>query len=315
MPRNGLSRQAQSGVSGALARFYQRSFPAVDYLALGCIVAGWVLIQLFVTPFHRLFSLDNKAIQYPFAVVERVPVVWSIIYAAAIPLGILLLWTVVFRPNRYKLQVTILGFLIALMLTSLLTDIIKNAVGRPRPDLISRCIPKKGTSGNALVAWTVCNQTNQHILQEGWRSFPSGHSSFSFSGLGYLSFFLSGQMHVFKPRADLCRCLVALVPFLCALMIAISRLDDYRHDVYDVTCGSILGTLVSYFSYRRYYPSLRSMTCDTPYDREATASSEGFYKIPSDEEQQMQEPGVGSQRWGSEAEVYQLAETSFPRER
>lgn len=31
-------------------------------------------IQLFVTPFHRLFSLDNKAIQYPFAVVERVPV-------------------------------------------------------------------------------------------------------------------------------------------------------------------------------------------------------------------------------------------------
>ena len=31
-------------------------------------------IQIFATPFHRMFSLDNKSIQYPFAVVERVPV-------------------------------------------------------------------------------------------------------------------------------------------------------------------------------------------------------------------------------------------------
>lgn len=99
----------------------------------------------------------------------------------------MLLWAATFRPKPYKVQVTILGFLVALMLTSLLTDIIKNAVGRPRPDLISRCIPKRGTPENKLVAWTVCTQTSQHVLQEGWRSFPSGHSSFSFSGLGYLS--------------------------------------------------------------------------------------------------------------------------------
>lgn len=28
----------------------------------------------FISPFHRMFSLDNKAIMYPFAVHERVPV-------------------------------------------------------------------------------------------------------------------------------------------------------------------------------------------------------------------------------------------------
>ncbi|KAE8373350.1 phosphatidic acid phosphatase type 2/haloperoxidase [Aspergillus bertholletiae] len=315
MPRSGLStvslsRPAQPGVAGAVARFYQRSFPAVDYLALGCIVGGWVLIQLFVTPFHRLFSLDNKAIQYPFAVVERVSVVWSIIYAGIIPFVILVLWAAMFRPKLYNVQVTILGFVIALMLTSLLTDIIKNSVGRPRPDLISRCIPKKGTPENKLVAWTVCTQTSQHILQEGWRSFPSGHSSFSFSGLGYLSFFISGQMHVFRPRTDLCRCLVALLPFLCALMIAISRLDDYRHDVYDVTCGSILGTVIAYLSYRRYYPSLRSVICDIPYDKTAITGEEGFHRLPSDEEQQIQRLEVSSNQWGAEEDVYQLSETS-----
>ncbi|KAB8079364.1 phosphatidic acid phosphatase type 2/haloperoxidase [Aspergillus leporis] len=308
-----MPRPAQPGVSGALARFYQRSFPAVDYLALGCIVGGWILIQLFVTPFHRLFSLDNMSIQYPFAVVERVSVVWSIIYAGAIPFLIFLLWAAMFRPNRYKIQVTILGFLVSLMLTSLLTDIIKNSVGRPRPDLISRCNPRKGTPESKLVAWTVCTQTNQHILQEGWRSFPSGHSSFSFSGLGYLSFFFSGQMHVFRPRTDLCRCLVALLPFLCALMIAISRLDDYRHDVYDVACGSLLGTGVAYFSYRRYYPSLRSVFCDMPHDKDGLTGQEGFHKLPSDEEQQVQRSGVSSRQWGAEDEAYQLSESSSPR--
>ena len=161
-------------------------------------------IQSFAIPFHRMFYLGNKSIQYPFAEVERVPVsklpkyntpsililmrvVWSIIYAGVIPFLILCAWAAMFRPGCHKVQVTILGFFVALMLTSFLTDVIKNAVGRPRPDLISRCHPRKGTAEDALVAWTVCTQTNHHVLQEGWRSFPSGHSSFSFSGLGYLS--------------------------------------------------------------------------------------------------------------------------------
>lgn len=151
-----------------------------------------------------MFYLDNKSIQYPFAKVERVPVcklpkysilnvlilmdtVWSIIYAGIIPFLILCTWAAMFRPGSHKVHVTILGFFVALMLTSFLTDAIKNAVGRPRPDLISRCNPRKGTAESALVAWTVCTQPNNHVLQEGWRSFPSGHSSFSFSGLGYLS--------------------------------------------------------------------------------------------------------------------------------
>lgn len=48
------------------------------YLGLrhGCLTNGshGTQIQLFVDPFHRMFSLDNRSIQYPFAVVERVPV-------------------------------------------------------------------------------------------------------------------------------------------------------------------------------------------------------------------------------------------------
>ena len=86
-------------------------------------------------------------------------------------------------------------------------------------------------------------------------------------------------MHVFRPRTDLARVIIALVPLVAAALIAISRLEDYRHDVYDVTVGSLLGTLIAYFSYRRYFPSLKSSRCDEPYpSRSETAKRAGKLK-------------------------------------
>lgn len=156
-----------------------------------------------------MFSLDNVSIQYPFATVERVTVgeqsrspfnrasadrergiVWSIVYSGIIPLAIIALWAVIARPDPHFVHVSILGLIATLFITAFVTDVIKNAVGRPRPDLISRCGPERGTPDHALVSYTVCNATNEHILHEGWRSFPSGHSSFAFGGLGYLAMYV-----------------------------------------------------------------------------------------------------------------------------
>lgn len=97
--------------------------------------------------------------------------------------------------------------------------------------------------------------------------------------------FLAGQMHVFRPRTHLAGALLALVPLVGAALIAISRCEDYRHDVYDVTIGSIIGMLLAYFSYRRYYPSLKSSRCDTPYpSRTEMASRKGYGKRKDEEE-------------------------------
>ena len=91
-------------------------------------------------------------------------------------------------------------------------------------------------------------------------------------------------MHVFRPRTDLARVLLALAPLVGATLIAISRLEDYRHDVYDVTTGSVLGMLLAYFSYRRYYPTLNSPRCDTPFPSRAEwASKSGFAKLKDEE--------------------------------
>lgn len=56
------------------------------------------------------------------------------------------------------------------------------------------------------------------------------------------------------------------------------------HDVYDVTCGSILGMSIAYFSYRRYYPKLHSSKCDEPFPSRETSFNEGFGKLKNDEE-------------------------------
>jgi diacylglycerol diphosphate phosphatase/phosphatidate phosphatase len=172
----------------------------------------------------------------------------------------------------------------SIFLTCFITDAVKNAVGRPRPDLIDRCKPAGGTAKDVLVTISVCTETDHHVLHDGWRSFPSGHSSFAFSGLGFLALFFAGQMHVFRPRTDLSKALLAIAPLLGAALIAISRCEDYRHDVYDVTCGSILGMGIAYFSYRRYYPRLRSPKCDEPFPSRESSFNEGFAKIKNDEE-------------------------------
>ncbi|KAL8847986.1 MAG: hypothetical protein Q9221_006948 [Calogaya cf. arnoldii] len=263
-----------------------------------------------------MFSLDNIAIQFPHAAIERVPTEYNILYSGIVPLIIILISTLLIypsnAPNRYnKAHVTALGLLISLILTSFITDVVKNAVGRPRPDLLARCKPAKGTPAHQLVTIDVCTEKDHHILHDGWRSFPSGHSSFAFSGLGFLSLFLAGQLHVFRPRTDLFRVLFALVPLIGAALIAISRCEDYRHDVYDVTVGSILGILIANFSYSRYYPSLKSRRCHVPFpSRAQTYAMEDRLGKRRDEEARV---GTADEEDEEENEHMPLRESSRDR--
>jgi diacylglycerol diphosphate phosphatase/phosphatidate phosphatase len=41
---------------------------------------------------------------------------------------------------------------------------------------------------------------------------------------------------------------------------------------------------IAYFSYRRYYPRLRSPKCDEPFPSRESSFNEGFAKIKNDEE-------------------------------
>lgn len=220
----------------------------------------------------------------------------NFVYALFIPLGCLILYNLVTRASRHKHEATYLCFAIALVMTFFITDVIKNAVGRPRPDLIARCKPSADTKPDTLVTIDVCTETAHHLLHDGWRSFPSGHSSFSFAGLGFLSLFFAGQLHVFRYEAggrDLSRALVCLVPLLGAAMIAISRCEDYRHDVYDVCIGSLLGYTVAYWSYRRHWPRLTARNCHEPHPYPGAENTAGWSRIHDEEEGEASRANVG----------------------
>jgi diacylglycerol diphosphate phosphatase/phosphatidate phosphatase len=279
-------------IFGTVARSWTTSY-IPDYLGLILILLLYIPLALFITPFHRLFVLSDHHIQYPHAEVERVPPLMLLLYGLGIPLLAVTAWAVIFQPGTHKARVTYLGLVTAVFLTTLVTDIIKNAVGRPRPDLLARCKPAIGTPVDVLVDVDVCTETNRHLLQDGWRSFPSGHSSFSFSGLGFMGFFIAGQFHVLRPTTSLPAVMAAGLPFLGALLIAISRCEDYRHDVYDVTTGSVLGVLIAWLSYRRYYPGLRSRRCDMPYPEKAEMVKLEMRKVGATGEARDEESRVG----------------------
>lgn len=230
----------------------------------------------------------------------------NFVYALFIPLGILLVWNAVVVAPRarsfHKQHSAVLGLAISLILASFLTDIVKNTVGRPRPDLIARCKPAAGTPQNALVGLDVCTETDHHTLHDGWRSFPSGHSSFSFAGLGYLALFLAGQLRIFRDRRDLGRALVCLAPLVGAALVAISRCQDYRHDVYDVCVGTALGLVVAWFSYRRYWPRLASRRCHEPYPAPGSAEVDAESHGERDDDEDDDHDGRGWRRVRDEEE-------------
>lgn len=312
MPGSISGKAKAAGNDGGLwetsKRFYQRSY-AGDYLGVALLVAAYILIKLFGEPFHSQFRLDDPRLQHPHAEVERVdvsmssslllsrymylrerekhadlPLAWLLIYALLVPLVLLILWAAVTRPSTHKIHITILGLIISILLATFITDILKDAIGRPRPDLIARCKPAKGTPGNKMVSVEVCTETAHHTLHDGWRSYPSGHSSLAFAGLGWISLVLASQLHVLRPRASLMVVLSCLAPLLGAALIAVSRLEDYRHDVFDVVSGSILGFMVTYFNWRRYYPSLMAPGCEEPHAQMNEKTHSGFHRVRDEEE-------------------------------
>ncbi|KAG9102657.1 hypothetical protein FRC06_001531 [Ceratobasidium sp. 370] len=185
-----------------------------------------------------------------------------------------------------------LGLLLGLATTGSITQLVKVTVGRPRPDLIDRCQPVSGTvdtSPYGLVSVNICTQTDHARLKDGFRSFFSGHSSLSFAGLGFLSFYLAGKMHLFDERGHTGKAWIALTPLTGALMVAISRTMDYRHHWQDVLVGSLVGLALSYFSYRQYYPSLASPFSHRPYSPRIPLYQQDQAGIPSPDDKTAQD--------------------------
>lgn len=98
-------------------------------------------------------------------------------------------------------------------------------LGRPRPDYVHRCFP----SGNYQSDIPCLG--SYYLVNDGRKSFPSGHSSVAFSSFGFLSFYLAAKLKTFtvNKKGSGPRLLIVFCPLFFALCVAISRTCDYHH--------------------------------------------------------------------------------------
>ncbi|CAF2090867.1 unnamed protein product [Brassica rapa subsp. narinosa] len=110
-----------------------------DWIILVILVAIEIGLQL-ISPFYRYVGKDMMTdLKYPFN--DNTIPVWSVpIYAVLLPIIIFVCFYVK-RTCVYDLHHSILGLLFTVLITGIITDSIKLATGRPRPNFYWRCFP------------------------------------------------------------------------------------------------------------------------------------------------------------------------------
>lgn len=223
----------------------------------------WIILLLLVVieiglnvidPFYRFVGKDMMDdLKYPFKK-NTVPI-WAVpIIAILLPFVI---FSVVYfrRRDVYDLHHAVLGLLYAVLITGVITDAIKDAVGRPRPDFFWRCFPDGKEAYDPARHGDVICHGNKGDIKEGHKSFPSGHSSWSFAGLGFLAWYLSGKIQAFDRKGHIAKLCIVFAPLLGASLVAVSRVDDYWHHWQDVFAGGLIGSVVASFCFLQFFPA------------------------------------------------------------
>lgn len=178
-------------------------------------------------PPHRPFSLQDLSISYPL-VEETVTSVngelISLPGAAIVVFLVVLLFVPGLRTSRHlskkrlirlklwELERGLAGLCLSVTQAFFTTQCVKNMVGRPRPNFLAQCVPDTtavaehlvSTYGSSieersnLVDSGICTATDG--LDDAYRSFPSGHASFAWAGMLYLSLFLCAKLAIWVPH-------------------------------------------------------------------------------------------------------------------
>ncbi|KAJ5931140.1 hypothetical protein N7466_006633 [Penicillium verhagenii] len=265
------------------------------------------------TPNQHPFSLTDPSISYPYTEHETVTDTTLILVSVLAPAAVILITALAIipgtaapagiKPSKYQTlrrklwewNAGWMGLGIALAGVWMSTQGLKVLIGKPRPDLLARCNPnlddittytvgglgEKLTGAATLVSYKICQDQSSLVTVDGFSSFPSGHSSFSFSGLGYLTLWLcakfsigfpylpsypvEGKTHTDDQSSVRTRgaappvplMVVAFVPTATAFYIASSRWFNYRHHGFDIIFGSIMGMAFAWIGFNMYHLPIR----------------------------------------------------------
>ncbi|RDX78691.1 Lipid phosphate phosphatase 2 [Mucuna pruriens] len=227
-----------------------------DWLILLLLVIIDAILNV-IEPFHRFVGEGMMAdLRYPLK--DNTIPFWAVpIIAILLPIAIILVYYFI-RNNVYDFHNAILayvlpnaysGLLFSVLITAVITDAIKDGVGRPRPDFFWRCFPDGKGVFDPVTRDVRCTG-DKSVIKEGHKR--------SFAGLGFLAWYLSGKIRAFDRRGHVAKLCIIFFPLLVAAMIAVSRVDDYWHHWQDVFTGGLIGLTIASFCYLQFFPA--------PYD-------------------------------------------------
>lgn len=118
----------------------------------------------------------------------------------------------IWRRKLWEFHASSLGLFTAHIIAFFFSQGMKCLFGKPRPDFLDRCQPATTNLSDHVVGGffgqsiesqlygpSICQQKDLDILNDGFRSYPSGHSSAAAAGLVYLSLFIASRLGVTIP--------------------------------------------------------------------------------------------------------------------
>ncbi|KAL9100343.1 MAG: hypothetical protein Q9163_004265 [Psora crenata] len=279
-----------------------RTWLTYDPRAIAAVGAGFSQI----TPNRRPFDLTDPEISFPFQgeTISTVTLFIVSLVAPAVLIFIISLFiglgptsehpsrTAALKRKLWEWNAGWMGLTLAIAVSFLISNGTKQVVGKPRPDLLARCNPDLSRRLNSavggigdqteeginLVSWTICRQTDMSVLDEGFRAFPSGHSTMSFAGLTYLALFICAKFAITIPFLNYQNLthstepaglhtpirsraaapptyllIFPLIPIGVAIYISSTRYSDFWHHGFDVIAGAILGIASAWLGFRWYH--------------------------------------------------------------
>ncbi|ODQ72848.1 hypothetical protein LIPSTDRAFT_3216 [Lipomyces starkeyi NRRL Y-11557] len=198
--------------------------PLQEYAVAG-IGGGFATIQGNQEP----FSLTDVNISLPEAAKDTVSTAVLIIVSLLAPAAIVVVvsflsvpspralrgapFALIWRRKIWEWNAGWMGLGVSVAAAFMATEGFKDLIGKPRPDLLARCDPDLSkiatyavgglgqtlAGAPTLVTAGICRNQGYSLVNDGFASFPSGHASFSFAGLGYLTLWLCAKFTISFP--------------------------------------------------------------------------------------------------------------------